>query len=1399
MAAIFMLALAVLAPSASAQTARNVSIELTATTSSASPYVTLKWPSAGSYSLNLCVRPKGSSNWGTGISLPIGTTSYADTNALPGVAYEYSLIAGSPYTSYGAIVAGSDIPLVDQRGNVMLLVDNTMTVPLANEITQLQQDLAADGWVVYRHDVPRQATTANSTNSADYGPRLAELQAVRTIVQNDYNNNGGGNNWSLFFLGHVPVPYSGVIAPDGHGTHWGAWPTDLYYADVDGGWTDTSASASSGTDQRNWNVAGDGKFDQDNAPSTIELQCGRVDLANMSHVPTGMSETELLRQYLVRDHRFRCKTAPYDKVARRGIVDDNFGYFGGEAFASSGWRTGFSWFGNAAGQMDALDWFTTLQTNPMLLAYGCGAGYLTACTGVGYSIYDFGSKDSKAVFNMLFGSWFGDWDSPDNCLRAPLAGTANSLGLVNVWSGRGYFYLFHMALGDTVGYCVRFTQNHDYVAGGWNGSWGAGAIQMNLMGDPTLRLHSVAPPTKVTATSSAGGIALSWLASSEAGLSGYHVYRSTVASGPFTRLTGIVPNGSNPTGSCLSSSTLTYMDTDASLLAGTNYTYLVKAVKMETSASGIYANQSLGAAVTLTHLAAVPSPTAPTRLAVSRTAAATCVLTWDDNASDETGYLVERCDPVTGIWSQIASLPANSTNHTDYAAAIGQIINYRVRATGAGANSAYSTAAADYNRPGIFCESAYYYTTTKGVGAFNAQPLRFSGSAGIVGINYTTTDVLSTVGTDYTAVAGSVTWNHGEGGAKAASVPIVNLSGTQPTKIFKISYSGPTNSLALGTPTNSYVFITDPAALALSGTWATTTMGALSADTGYAEIANGIYGVATRGTDYGVGASPGTADTARYLYTNITGDFRLTARASYFSSTGPNVRAGIMVRGSLASNSMMNALIISGNTLSCARYSRASNGAGSITGSPLVYAPKIPNWLRVTRLGNQFISEQSANGIAWTAAATSITQASFPSSAYVGFSISTDPTDGDVGSLGYARFDNVSLLTGSIPVSDPGSVFSSGFEYSAYSGSGTRLNFTDPNSGSDWTTVVNSGSLGASIDAYSSQANPAGGSGNHIRLIDAATNTIGTYLNTGATTTGSSNQSLRVAFKYAVTTSTGNSGNGLTFGDGPVSPYGFGNDWVAIRSGRDSGSLTYPYRAIFINYDTAPGVSKTEAQAYKADGTYYNFVPGSYVNIVFKINPVTFQYQSIKVDGVEQLGMTVSNGLRAGIPAVAYVPMTSTTNAPLSYFHLYSSSSATNTYDVDDVIFGLMTPWQQWQADNFGMNWNNAAMAGPGVIAVGDGLPNLLKYALGLPVATPATNSITLTKTGLTCVFTYRRPASRPDINYAVEVAPDFSAGSWTTNGVTHVRTVAGDPETWQASYPAGASCLFFRLRVAQP
>src|SRR5690606_19734730 len=137
--------------------------------------------------------------------------------------------------------------------------------------------------------------------------------------------------------------------------HFGAWATDTFYADVNGTWTDTSVSTTQAEHPRNRNTPGDGKYDQSLIASYTELQTGRVDLGAMHETSVGLSETELLRQYLVRDHRFRRGLAPYDAVARRALIDDTFD---GTTYSLTGWQAAIGFFGDQAGQVDPLDWFS---------------------------------------------------------------------------------------------------------------------------------------------------------------------------------------------------------------------------------------------------------------------------------------------------------------------------------------------------------------------------------------------------------------------------------------------------------------------------------------------------------------------------------------------------------------------------------------------------------------------------------------------------------------------------------------------------------------------------------------------------------------------------------------------------------------------------------------------------------------------------------------------------------------------------------------------------------------------------------------------------------------------------------------------------------------------------------
>src|SRR2546423_3517174 len=204
-------------------------------------------------------------------------------------AYEYQIVKTTPtYTGYGYILAGVNAPLIEHRGKVILVIDKTCATPLGPELARLQQDLVGDGWTVLRHEVDRTDTV----------PKVKEL------IIADYKADPA-NVKALFLFGHIPVPYSGNIIPDGHyPDHQGAWPADAYYGDMDGKWTDSTVNTLLASDPRNRNVPGDGKFDQSEMPSPIELEVGRVDLANLpgrtswNGPGTFPSEVELLRQYL---------------------------------------------------------------------------------------------------------------------------------------------------------------------------------------------------------------------------------------------------------------------------------------------------------------------------------------------------------------------------------------------------------------------------------------------------------------------------------------------------------------------------------------------------------------------------------------------------------------------------------------------------------------------------------------------------------------------------------------------------------------------------------------------------------------------------------------------------------------------------------------------------------------------------------------------------------------------------------------------------------------------------------------------------------------------------------------------------------------------------------------------
>lgn len=224
---------------------------------------------------------------------------------------------------------------------------------------------------------------------------------------------------------------------------------------------------------------------------------------------------------------------------------------------------------------------SALASRDYLMAYGCGPGTYATIDGLGQggrynegTTVDLVENDVHAVFTLIFGSWLGDWDHEDNFMRSILA--APTCTLAAVWSGRPHWFVHPMGLGETIGYTARLSQTN---TGLYQTQINIAAHQIHiaLMGDPTLRLHTVAPGGAVGGSHTVAGTMLHWTPSAD-NVVGYHVYRAMPGAATFKRLT--------------SAPVAQAAFIDAGAMAGA--TYMVRAVKLETTPSGTYYNASQG-------------------------------------------------------------------------------------------------------------------------------------------------------------------------------------------------------------------------------------------------------------------------------------------------------------------------------------------------------------------------------------------------------------------------------------------------------------------------------------------------------------------------------------------------------------------------------------------------------------------------------------------------------------------------------------------------------------------------------------------------------------------------------------------------------------------------------------
>jgi FtsP/CotA-like multicopper oxidase with cupredoxin domain len=216
--------------------------------------------------------------------------------------------------------------------------------------------------------------------------------------------------------------------------------------------------------------------------------------------------------------------------------------------------------------------------------------------------------------------------------------------------------------------------------------------EMDMMRPVAVALPPVAP-SGVTVAMNSNGATVSWIDNSQSE-TGFEVQRGTSTSGPWTTVATIDSSTGPQTGG-----TVSYLDPQGSIVDS----YRVRAVNV-VGDTWNYADPGTNELVsggfpTVTAVSAfstgsVPAqtPAAPGTVTAALQAGPQIALSWVDNATNETGFVVER-SVNGGSYATLTTAAANATTYTDSTVLPGTSYSYRVAASYSGILSAYGISA----------------------------------------------------------------------------------------------------------------------------------------------------------------------------------------------------------------------------------------------------------------------------------------------------------------------------------------------------------------------------------------------------------------------------------------------------------------------------------------------------------------------------------------------------------------------------------------------------------------------------------------------------------------------------------------------------------------------------------
>ena len=293
----------------------------------------------------------------------------------------------------------------------------------------------------------------------------------------------------------------------------------------------------------------------------------------------------------------------------------------------------------------------------------------------------------------------------------------------------------------------------------------------------------------------------------------------------------------------------------------------------------------------------------------------------------------------------------------------------------------------------------------------------------------------------------------------------------------------------------------------------------------------------------------------------------------------------------------------------------------------------------------------------------------------------------------------------------------------------------------------------------------------------------------------------------------GNSPNSTwNFGAVPVEPGLWDNDFTP--SGVQTQMTTWKNQYKIVGgwmwlYDDFVGSGKAAQYASAINGALTTVPVVTSAGTATATVGVPFSYQITAANAPTSysaagqpawLGVDAGSGLASGTPPQA---------ASATSISIRATNAAGTGYAV--LKLTVQTAFTAWQNTYFtAAELNNPAISGPDASPAGDGISNLMKYALGLApkvngVGGLPTVSFTTAGGSRFLTLTYNKSLAASDVSFAVEVSGDLQAWSSGMNYTTTVSATSNAAGTMQTvverdlTPTSGVGRRFIRLRINQP